>query len=325
MNLLMSVALAILVDLAIGDPVWISYPVVVMGKNIRRIERRFNRWETDTAVLLRLKGILLTVMITLGSALITGIIWLATWRLSHILGVVLNIWMISTTIAWKGLVKAGREVFRTLTVEGLDAGRRSVGMIVGRDTGDMTEPDVVRATVETLAENIVDAIVSPVLYAALGGAPLAMFYRATNTLDSMVGYRNNRYQYFGWASARLDDVLNYIPARLTVILIYSVLCFRRSSAGTAWTIMLRDAKKHPSPNSGLPEAIVAGGLGVQLGGINQYAGIASFRAHLGDPIQGLTPESIIQTIRIVTCTGWILFSLITVGGAFVWLSSVGPL
>lgn len=322
-NTLSTAVLALLVDWVVGDPVWLPHPVVMMGRMIRGFERRTNHWQTGSALSLRWRGTVLTLTITVSSALITAAIWMVARRVSPILGVFVDIWMISTTIAWKGLVKAGQDVYRALTTDGIDGGRRSVGMIVGRDTESMDEQDVVRATVETLAENIVDAIVSPVFYAILGAAPLAMVYRAANTLDSMVGYRNDRYMYFGFASARLDDMLNYVPARLTVVLIYLVIWFRRGAARTAWRIMLRDARKHPSPNSGLPEAMVAGALAVQLGGKNQYGGITSFRAHLGDPVQQLTSKCILQSIRIVKDTSWLLFTLVALGGGVIWFSSVG--
>ncbi len=323
MNELFAVALALLVDRVVGDPAWLPHPVVIMGKYIRKFERRANHWARVSAIRLRLRGIALTWTTTVGAALVTAMLWWAARQVSPAFGSLINIWLISTTIAWKGLEQAGKDVYQALDKGGLDAGRRAVGMIVGRDTETMSEMDVVRATVETLAENIVDAIVAPVLFAALGGAPLAMFYRAANTLDSMVGYKNERFQHFGWASARLDDVLNYVPARFTVCLMYLALCVRHRPAASAWRVMLRDARKHPSPNSGLPEAMMAGGLSVQLGGWNRYGGIPSFRAHLGDAVESLTRERIPEATEVVNDTTWILLSLVSVGGGAIWFSLVG--
>ncbi len=161
-------------------------------------------------------------------------------------------------------------------VEGrLDEARKYVGYIVGRDTAMLDEREASRAAVETVAENTVDALVSPLLFALIGGAPLAMLYRAANTLDSMVGYRNEKYIWFGWCSARTDDVLNYIPARLTgVMLTISALFFRHMKARQAVRAIFAFAHLHPSPNSGIPESAVAGALGIELGGTNVYFGVA---------------------------------------------------
>jgi adenosylcobinamide-phosphate synthase len=319
MNVLTSVALSLVLDRIVGDPVWIPHPVVMMGKFVRKFEGKTNKWNTLSPFQLRFRGILLTLTTTVGAASITALILAIVHRVSPVAADILNVWITSTTIAWKGLVQAGKEVYQALTEGGLNAGRQAVGRIVGRDTEAMSETDVVRAAVETLAENIVDAIVSPVLFAALGGAPLAIFYRATNTLDSMVGYKDQRFQYFGWASARLDDLLNYVPARLTALFMYFALFLRRLPAKDAWRIMRRDARKHPSPNSGIPESMMAGGLSIRLGGWNQYGGIPSFRPYMGDPVVSLTPNHILQAIRVVHDTTWILFVLLLSGSIACWI------
>ncbi|KYP80383.1 adenosylcobinamide-phosphate synthase [Ferroacidibacillus organovorans] len=305
----MLATVSLLVDRVVGDPRILPHPVVLMGNVTRFMERRLNKWQSDRARALQMKGVLLTLMVTGGSFVITSWTCMIAAAVSPLLGIFVNIWLISTTIAWKGLNRAGREVYTALTTRDLDAGRKAVSMIVGRDSAQMNESEVVRATVETLAENVVDAIVSPVFFAMLGGAPLAMAYRAVNTLDSMVGYKNDRYRAFGWASARLDDVLNYLPARATVLLLYFALLRDRRSANSAWRVMCRDARKHPSPNSGFPESMVAGGLSIQLGGLNYYDGVPSHRAQMGDPFRSLTPERILETVRLVAKTGWLLFSV----------------
>lgn len=309
MNLPLFATLSLLLDRMVGDPRFLIHPVVLMGRVIRFMERRMNHWQTEHDRILRIKGMILAVSITGLAYVTTYLICKMAWTFSPLVGGFVNLWLISTTIAWKGLNRAGGEVYDALTAQGLEAGRKAVSMIVGRDAAQMSEPEVVRATVETLAENVVDAIVSPVFFAALGGAPLAFAYRAVNTLDSMVGYKNERYRAFGFASARLDDVLNYLPARVTVVLLYGALLGKRYTANRAWRVMRRDARCHPSPNSGYPESMVAGGLSIQLGGLNYYGGIPSQRAFMGDPIRPLTPERIRETMRIVEGTGWILFSL----------------
>ncbi|HBI04456.1 MAG TPA: cobalamin biosynthesis protein CobD, partial [Paenibacillaceae bacterium] len=168
-----------------------------------------------------------------------------------------------------------------------------------RDTEKLDEKEVSRGAVETVAENIVDAIISPLFYAAIGGAPLAMAYRAANTLDSMVGYKNEKYLQLGWASARFDDIANFIPARLTAILLVGVSWVLKLNGKGAIQGILRDARKHPSPNSGFTEAGVAGALGIQLGGLNFYQGIPSQRATMGIPTRPLRSADILTTNKIM--------------------------
>lgn len=190
-------------------------------------------------------------------------------------------------------------------------------MIVGRDTGHLDSPEIVRGTVETVAENIVDAIISPLFFALLGGAPLAMAYRAVNTLDSMVGYKNDKYRDLGWASARLDDVANYIPARMTALLLTLCAALLRLDWRRCWHTVRRDARLHPSPNSGYPESAVAGALGIRLGGENVYHGVTSFRAYMGDPLRTMEPEDIIVTSRMMMWSSAI-FVCICAAVALLW-------
>jgi adenosylcobinamide-phosphate synthase len=200
------------------------------------------------------------------------------------------------------LREAGEEIYGLLRLGNIQAARYKVGWIVGRDTGGLDEAGVARATVETIAENITDGIISPLFFAALGGAPLAFAYRAVNTLDSMVGYKNDRYFDFGWASARMDDLCNYVPARISALLIiWAACCLPACSPGGALRALWRDAGKHPSPNSGYAEATVAGALGIRLGGCNYYFGQPSFRAYLGDAKEKLAARHIKKVIAIMYC------------------------
>uniref|UniRef100_UPI00056D21A3 adenosylcobinamide-phosphate synthase CbiB n=1 Tax=Paenibacillus durus TaxID=44251 RepID=UPI00056D21A3 len=233
------------------------------------------------------------------------------------------VWLISTTIAIKGLGDAAMQVFRPLIKGDLDSARTYVGYIVGRETHALSEREVTRATVETVAENIVDAVVAPLFYALIGGAPLALLYRAVNTLDSMVGYKNDKYRYFGWASARLDDVLNYIPARITGLLLWAAALMTKGlNAARAWQAMRRDAAKHPSPNSGIPEAAVAGALGIQLGGFNSYGGIVSERARMGTATRELAAEDIRQTIKILKLTAAIIVILLLLAAGSLFIGEI---
>lgn len=313
------IILSYLLDRCIGDPRWIPHPVIGMGKGISALERVIRSLvNTDSG--LKRAGVLFPIVIAGGSFAIT-------WGLVYVLGLIhpviaaaAEVVLIATTIASKGLKDAGMEVYRHLKQQDWPAARRSLGMIVGRDTAHLDEPEVVRGTVETVAENIVDAIVSPLFYALIGGAPLAMAYRAVNTLDSMVGYKNDKYLHLGWASARLDDVANWIPARLTAMLLIVGAWVMKLDAKGAARMVARDARLHPSPNSGFPESAVAGALGIRLGGHNVYHGVASFRAYMGEAIRPMEAEDIVQTSRLMFWSAGafvVLCVFITLG---VWLA-----
>lgn len=289
---------AYMLDRIVGDPRSLPHPVVGMGKAITAMEKVIRRLFTRPQSL-RAAGVLLPLTVVGGAwALTLGLLWMLS-LISPWLAGVTEVWLIATTIASKGLKDAGMAVYTELKKGDMPAARQALGMIVGRDTIQLDRPEIVRGTVETVAENIVDAITSPLFFALLGGAPLAMAYRAVNTLDSMVGYKNDKYRDLGWASARLDDAANLLPARITALLL--ALCawllgldWRRSLR----TVM-RDARLHPSPNSGYPESAVAGALGIRLGGENVYHGVTSFRAYMGDSLRALEPEDIIRTNRMM--------------------------
>lgn len=289
---------AYVIDRLIGDPRSLPHPVIGMGKAITAIEKAIRRYASRPRSL-RLAGLLLPLIVVGGAwALTTGLLWLLS-LVSPWLMWAAEAWLISTTIASKGLKDAGMAVYIELRKGDLPAARQALGMIVGRDTEHLDSPEIVRGTVETVAENIVDAIISPLFYALIGGAPLAMAYRAVNTLDSMVGYKNEKYRELGWASARLDDVANLIPSRLTALLVALCASFLRLDWRRSMRTVIRDARLHPSPNSGYPESAVAGALGIRLGGENVYHGIRSFRAYMGDPLRIMEPEDIIQTSRVM--------------------------
>ncbi len=309
---MLATALALVVDRLVGDPLFPPHPVVVMGRYITWWDRQFNH--PDRPGPNRWSGIALvaTGAVLFGGIPLVGLFWLA--RTAPVLAWAAAVWLISTTIAWKSLVDAGRLVEDALAHRGLAAARDAVGRIVGRDTGQLDEAGVVRATVETLAENLVDAVVAPVLYACLAGAPGALVYRWVNTLDAMVGHMTPRHRTFGWASARSDDVLNFIPARLAAALMLLVLPLARLDRSAGARTLVRDGRRHPSPNSGLPEAVMAGALHVQLGGTNTYGGVPSPRPLLGDPGDPLTRRHIARTLAVVNwCTASLLGLVAAVG------------
>ncbi|MDF2937727.1 MAG: cobalamin biosynthesis protein [Paenibacillaceae bacterium] len=311
-DILWMVLAAIILDWVIGDPPWPKHPVILMGQLIKWLEARLHPSGTERAAARsprreRFRGILLTVAtVVLSSGLLYAVIALL-YMANPWLGRAANIWFISTTIAFKGLKDAAMQVYRPLAEGNLAEARRWVGYIVGRDTAELDETEITRAAVETVAENTVDAAVSPLFFALLGGAPLAMAYRAANTLDSMVGYRNERYCYFGWASARLDDLLNLLPARITALLLALAAWLTPGLSGRR---ALRSVKSfaalHPSPNSGYPESAVAGALGIQLGGRNMYGGLTSQRAAMGWPLQPLGQSHIRSAVRLLYITGYFI-------------------
>lgn len=304
--------LALLADSLVGDPRSRLHPVVLIGNLIARLEQ-WLRAETDSAAVKRWKGGVL-VLIVLAS--VYGTVWLFLRQLADWLpaGALLAVeaFLLAFTISPRSLAEAGLQIRRCFLAGDIDGARQRVGYIVGRDVAHLDEKEITRATVETMAENIVDGVISPLFYAWLGGAPLAFLYRAVNTMDSMLGYRNERYLDFGRVAARTDDVFNYVPARITGLLIVIASFLLRRDARRAAATIWRDAAKHPSPNSGISEAGVAGALGVQLGGLNYYGGVASRRAELGDSLQPLQVNHIRQTaVMIYAVTG--LFILLLSG------------
>lgn len=301
---LIAITLAILIDSMIGDPPTWPHPVKWIGSGISRLEKRLNHGKSR-----KMKGIVMVLVIVCVSFFMTAVLVWSFYQLHPIAGIILEGILISTTIAHKGLKDAALEVYRPLEKGNMAEARLKLSYIVGRDTDKLDEAEIVRGTVETVAENTSDGLTAPLFWGFIGGAPLAIVYRAINTCDSMVGYKNEKYESFGWASARLDDVVNWIPSRITGTLMLLGHRPKHMSRKKAWNILFRDAKKHPSPNSGWLEAAVASLLGVQLGGVNYYQGIISHRAEMGERVVALKKEHIIKTNKILDRTS-LLFLLV---------------
>jgi adenosylcobinamide-phosphate synthase len=314
------VAAALAVDRIVGDPKRLPHPVVWIGRWIRLLESKTYIQEPKGRSIL-FGAFLCASTVAVSAAAAYAVVW-ACIQLHLWLGYAANVWLISTTIAWKGLADAGLRVYRPLSAGLLDEARACTGCIVGRDTGSLDEPELTRATVETVAENTVDAVLSPVVFALLGGAAGAFAYRAANTLDSMVGYRNERYASYGKASARLDDVLNYVPARLAGLLLSLCAWLCGYSGGAAVRTIRRYAGLHPSPNSGHPESAVAGALGIRLGGVNYYGGLESRRAYMGDPVRPMDREHIRRTVTLLHAFGMLLTGGVLCFAA-VWTWGIG--
>lgn len=287
--------LALLLDLIIGDPHWLPHPVVAIGRLIHVLDRELRRsWLNE-----RLAGILLLLLVVFCSAGATWILLQALTALLPLAGWVAAVLVSSACLAARSLHKESARVASALLAGDLPMARRYLGLIVGRDTGQLEEPEIWRAVVETVAENTSDGIIAPLFWLTIGGPVAAMAYKSVSTLDSMVGYRNRRYLQMGWASARMDDLLNYIPARLSALLLIMAAPLAGCSASAAARITLRDRLKHPSPNSGHPEAAAAGALGVRLGGAASYSGTSSFKEYIGDQLHPLDERAYRGMIKLM--------------------------
>jgi adenosylcobinamide-phosphate synthase len=306
---LIAITLAYIIDMVIGDPPNWPHPVRWIGALIYKLEKSLNkgRWR-------KLKGACMLAIVLLAAGGISFLIIRFFYGIHPAAGILAEGILIFTAIAQKSLKDAALDVYEPLAKGDMKEAREKLSYIVGRDTDSLDEPGIVRAAVETVAENTSDGITAPLFWAFIGGAPLALIYRAINTCDSMVGHRNERYGEFGWASARIDDIANWIPSRLTSVCIMLTQKPEHTSAGDAWSILLRDAREHPSPNSGWGEAAVAALLGVQLGGINFYKGVISNRATMGNPMVLLEKEHILKSISIMKRTVFIFLLLLWIGG-----------
>jgi adenosylcobinamide-phosphate synthase len=309
--------LAASVDAILGDPRWLPHPVRGMGSIIAWCDRHVREC-CRSSIALRAAGLMLAVGLPLCVFLLSHWLINTADSLSAWFGSLLSIALAWTTLAGRDLWNHVQRVHEQLVQGHLQKARQAVGMIVGRDTEEISEADIVRATIETTAESTADGIIAPLFYLTIGGAPLALAYKAVNTLDSMIGHRDERHMDFGWASARLDDVVNWIPARLSAVLLIvatGVVTFSAARILNGWRVLCRDGGKHPSPNSGRPEAAMAGLLGVQLGGTNNYDGVPHPRPLIGVERRQLVPGDIEMAARIMVATS--LLSVILAIG-IVW-------
>jgi len=300
------ILIAILLDQLWGDPRWLPHPIRLIGAACSALEKM------SRAMLPPLAAGFTTVLLVLclTGGVVSGLLYGA--RLIHPwLETAMSILLFYTTFAARDLAKHSREVYQALAANDLGEARRRVGMIVGRDTANLDETGVARAAVESVAESMVDGVTAPLFFAVLGGPLAAMLYKAVNTMDSMFGYKNERYFKFGKAAARLDDLANFIPARLTSLLIPAAAFFLRLDMRRSLLILFRDRLNHASPNSGHSEAAVAGALGVQLGGTNIYFGKPVTKPTIGDATRTIEPQDILRTNRIM-----LLASAITVLALF---------
>ncbi len=300
--------LAYALDWLVGDPEWAPHPVRWMGRLIQ-VGEGFLRRLIRTPRAEFVGGLLLSLSVV-------GVFGVASWRLlgwlggwNRTLAFVVALYFAVTTLATRSLLDEARAVRRLLASGDLPAARRQVARIVGRDTHELDESEVTRAVIETLAESASDGVVAPMFYLAIGGAPAALAYKAINTLDSMVGHRDERYEYFGKFAARLDDAANFIPARLTASAFVLAAWALGLDWRGAWRALWRDGAKHKSPNAGRPEAAMAGALGVQLGGTNYYDGEPHYGHRLGDLKRPLDDRALRGALRVTACASLLMFAI----------------
>ena len=308
-----AVVAGFLLDALLGDPRRIPHPIVAMGNAIAWLEPRLRAAFPDTPSGARRAGVVLVAVLCAGSF---GATWclIAVAGLVHpLLGFAVETWLCYQALAACELRRQSMRVVRELTREGLPAARRAVGMIVGRDTEALDERGVLKAAVETVAENTADGVVGPLVYLILGGAPLGMLYKAVNTMDSMVGYKNERYLDFGRAAARVDDVLGFIPARLAALCMIAAAPAAGLSAKGAWRIWRRDRFNHASPNSAQTESAMAGALGVELAGSAVYFGKLVEKPTMGDATRPIEREDVRRANRLMVLAS--ALSLVVLGGA----------
>lgn len=308
------IVLAYAADLIFGDPEWMPHPVRWIGRLISFTEEKLRR-PADSGRMARLKGIAL-VGIVVGATMFCAWFFITLMRSVHpVLGDISWIYAAYTALAVKDLRVKAREVYRALQKGDLHAARNELSKIVGRDTDRLDEEGITKAAVESVAESTSDGIIAPLLYLIIGGPVLALGYKAVNTLDSMVGHRDERYIDFGWCAARLDDAANFIPARLSGFLIACASWSVGNGFEDSWKILRRDGRKHNSPNSGIPEAAMAGALGVKLGGPATYAGEVIEKPYIGESVRMIERSMIPEALTISFISSLLM---VVLGMAVIW-------
>ena len=293
--------IAFLFDLLFGDPQNLPHPIRWMGNAIEALEPYFRK----IPIAPTLSGLLFALALVAGTWSLSALLLAAANGLHPKLKVALEIALIYYCISARSLKDAAMDVSRCLEQKNIERARKKVGLIVGRDVAHYREDGIARAAVETVAENLVDGVISPLFFAALGGAPLAMAYKMINTLDSMVGYKNERYLFFGKVSARIDDILNYIPARLSIPIIALASQLLAGNGGRSFKTAVTEGSHHSSPNAGLPEAAFAGALAVKLNGPNIYDGKLVDKPYIGIRFGEARLEHIKKACDIMTLSSFL--------------------
>ena len=308
-----SIYIGYITDLIVGDPYSFPHPVRYIGNLIKFIEKKIRKVAKNDRDL-KIGGFVLWFFTVIPVYLITYLI-IKISSFNIYIYIFVNSLIIYTTLATKCLKDEAVKIYKVLKTGDIEKSRIQLSYIVGRDTEHLDEREIIRATVETVAENTVDGIIAPMFYAFIGGAPLAMAYKAINTLDSTVGYKNKKYLHLGFASAKIDDIANYIPARISVLLMSIGSLVLGYNFKSCAKIAIRDRKNHKSPNCAYSEGAVAGALGIQLGGTNIYFGQEVYKPTIGDKDREIESEAIVKTNKIMyatSITSMIVFTLVYV-------------
>jgi len=297
-----------LLDLLLGDPYWLPHPIRLIGSLISNLEKKLLKINTERNDKNEFKsGIVLVILVLTITCCVTAMLILGAYDIHPYFGVLIETIMTYQILATKCLKVESMKVYHCLQTEGVEAARKAVSMIVGRDTSVLDEEGITKAAIETVAENTSDGVIAPMLYTALGGPILGFLYKAVNTMDSMVGYKNEKYLYFGRAAAKLDDFVNYIPARISAYLMISAafIAGKDYSGRDAYKIYKRDQRKHASPNSAQTESVCAGALGIRLAGDASYFGRIVKKPFIGDALRSVEYEDIKRVNRLMYLTAWL--------------------
>ncbi len=305
MSTLLALITGYLLDLIIGDPLWLPHPVRWIGLMISGGERLGRRISCQTKRTQYLCGLLLTLLVGAVSFIIPFTVLSWANRFYPVLGFVLETLMCYQLLAVRSLKTESMKVYHELKKGDLPAARSLLSFIVGRDTENLSAEQVTKAAVETVAENLSDGVIAPMLFILIGGAPLGFLYKAVNTLDSMIGYKNEKYLYFGRFAAKLDDAVNYLPARISAYLMIIAVYLSRLDFGEAVRIYRRDRHNHTSPNSAHTEAVCAGALNVQLAGDNYYFGKLVAKPAIGDDLRSIEAEDIPRANKLLYVTSFV--------------------
>lgn len=300
--------LGFILDMLLGDPYCLPHPVRWIGKGIIALEQRLLKNDGDRNEKRELKnGMILVVIVLATTTTVTALIIIGSYNIHPYFGVMIETLMTYQILAAKSLKVESMKVYISLKEEGLEGARKAISMIVGRDTESLDEEGIRKAAIETVAENTSDGVIAPMLYTALGGPVLGFFYKAVNTMDSMIGYKNDQYLYFGRAAAKLDDLVNYIPARISAYLMILAAFFggKNFNGKQAYKIYKRDRRNHASPNSAQTESVCAGALGIQLAGDASYFGKLVKKPYIGDKLRQVEHEDIKRANHLMYMTAWI--------------------
>lgn len=299
MSSLAAAVTGFLLDLLFGDPVWMYHPIRLIGALITKMEGVLRKLSGTGEKNLLFAGGVLWVAVAGISTVVPLVVLYAAGSLSPWLRYVLESVMCYQLLATKSLKTESMKVYDRLRANDVEGARKAVSMIVGRDTKSLDSEGITKAAVETVAENTSDGIVAPLLYILIGGAPLGFFYKAANTMDSMVGYKNENYLYFGRVAAKADDLCNFLPARISALLMIAAAALLGMDVSGAWNIYVRDRFKHASPNAAQTEAVCAGALQIQLAGNAYYFGKLYEKEYIGDPVRPVEREDIRRSNRLL--------------------------